>query len=522
MKINVFALVTFFSPILLSAQCIKGDCFNHYSTFKFPNGNIYTGDFENGLASGLGDLQYKNGNRYSGQWEAGKFNGSGILSKSNGYYEGQFKDGKFNGQGEFHFNNGDIYIGTWKNNRQHGYGTIYEISGTIFEGSFYEGKIHGTGVITQPNGRIVHGIWNFGSMVKKDEYDFLNHPDIDRNCNSILCDSGKGTFQYRNGDTYKGEFSGGRPKGLGKLEYKNGDTYIGGFENDLPHGKGKLSYVLGGEISGEFFKGNLIKEDRSLDIKPQDSNNIIREEDINIYAVIIGISDYPRTSIDLIFSDDDANRLYNHLRSPEGGALRKSQIRKLTNQEATKQNILAACKEMFLKADENDLVIFYYSGHGLRNGFIPYDLSGDNQIVYHRELSDIFNASNAKQKVIIADACHAGSLGYLTEKGLNAPQEDLSPSFYQKLYETEEGYAFILSSKSREVSYEHDGLRAGVFSHFLINGLKGKANFNNDDLINISELFKYTKMNVHKFTEGKQTPIIFGKIDGQMPLSAIK
>lgn len=522
MKMNVFALVTFFSPIILSAQCLKGDCLNHYSTFKFPDGSVYTGTFSKGEPKGLGTLLYQNGDLYQGNWESGDFNGYGKLTKSNGFYEGNFVNGQFNGVGEFHFTNGDLYSGEWKNNRQHGQGIIYKSSGAKFEGSFFEGKIHGKGLITRADGQEISGIWKMGSLLKKDEYDFLHDPEIDRNCNSIVCMSGYGTYNYKNGDVYQGQFFEGRPKGLGRVDYKNGDVYIGGFENDMPHGKGKMNYAHGGVIAGEYFRGSMIKEELDKDIRPQDANAPAKKEDVSIYAVIIGISDYPMTSRDLAFSDDDANRLYFHLRSPEGGALPQSQIRKLVDKEATKENILKVSEEIFSKADDNDLVIFYYSGHGLRNGFIPYDSHNDNTVVYHEELSTIFNKSKAKQKVVIADACHAGGLGYLTEKGVSSPLEDLSPSFYQKLYDTDEGYAFILSSKSRELSYEHDGLRSGVFSHFLIKGLKGKANDNGDDLINIAELFKYTKTNVYKFTDGKQTPIIFGKIDGKMPLSMIK
>lgn len=521
MKRNVFALVTFFLPIFLSAQCIKGDCYNHFSTFKYLNGSIYSGHFKGGLPAGEGSLEYKNGDKYIGTWEKGVFSGQGKLFKDNGHYEGSFKMGNFNGLGAFYFKSGDLYIGHWKNNQQHGEGIIYKPDGAKFEGSFVEGRIHGNGIITRANGSIVKGTWEFGSMVNKDRTAFLEDPQIDRNCNSQECIQGNGTYTYKDGSMYKGQFFNGRPKGIGQVNYNNGDEYIGGFEHDVPHGKGELNYAQGGRISGEFFRGNLIKEDKIHDIRPQDSEQTIQKEQVDIYAVIIGISDYPQNSQDLVYSDDDARRLYFHLRSPEGGALRKSQIRLLVNQEATKNNILKASEEIFAKADDNDLVIFYYSGHGLRNGFIPYDLNNKNTIVYHTELSAIFNNSKAKQKVIIADACHAGGLGYLTEKGISSPQEDLAPSFYQKLYETNEGYAFILSSKSRELSFEHDGLRAGVFSHFLIDGLKGSANTNSDDIINISELFKYTKINVQKFTGGKQTPIIFGKIDGQMPLSGL-
>ena len=93
MKRNVFALVTFFLPISLSAQCIKGDCYNHFSTFKYPNGSIYSGHFKGGLPTGEGSLEYKNGDKYIGTWEKGVFSGQGKLFKDNGHYEGSFKMG---------------------------------------------------------------------------------------------------------------------------------------------------------------------------------------------------------------------------------------------------------------------------------------------------------------------------------------------------------------------------------------------------------------------------------------------
>jgi len=68
-----------------------------------------------------------------------------------------------------------------------------------------------------------------------------------------------------------------------------------------------------------------------------------------------------------------------------------------------------------------------------------------------------------------------------------AQQQQLISTFYEQLAQAEGGTALFLSSKSEEeeTSLESSGLRQGVFSHFLIRGLKGEADADNDRLVTI-------------------------------------
>jgi hypothetical protein len=65
-------------------------------------------------------------------------------------------------------------------------------------------------------------------------------------------------------------------------------------------------------------------------------------------------------------------------------------------------------------------------------------------------------------------------------------------------------------------------LRQGVFSHFLIRGLKGEADANHDKKVTIQELFDYVYNNVRSFTGNLQSPIIRGDYDHSMIISAIE
>ena len=94
--------------------------------------------------------------------------------------------------------------------------------------------------------------------------------------------------------------------------------------------------------------------------------------------------------------------------------------------------------------------------------------------------------------------------------------------YYETLAQSEPGTALIMSSKSDETSLESSGLRQGVFSHFLIRGLKGEADLDRDQVISVSELFGYIHENVTSYTGLRQSPVIKGDYDKRMTVSVIR
>jgi len=182
--------------------------------------------------------------------------------------------------------------------------------------------------------------------------------------------------------------------------------------------------------------------------------------------------------------------MYAFLKSPEGGALPYNQIRILVDEDATKSMIVSAMENVFKQAHTNDLILFFFSGHGVANAFLPFDFNGATNVLYHPEMIRIFNKSRAKHKVCIADACYAGSL--MTpkkgEKGVNSNSID---QYYESLIRSKGGAAIMLSSADNEKSIEYPMKRQGIFSYYLIKGLKGAADNNGDKIITIKELFLF-------------------------------
>jgi hypothetical protein len=95
-----------------------------------------------------------------------------------------------------------------------------------------------------------------------------------------------------------------------------------------------------------------------------------------VWAVVCGVATYDHMPV-LRYTDDDAlPGFYAFLKSPEGGALPDQQIRALIDEDATHENILENIDQIFGMAGPDDLVVFYFSGHGLNGSFLPIDFDG--------------------------------------------------------------------------------------------------------------------------------------------------
>lgn len=478
------------------AQCISGDCETGQGVLKFQSGTVYIGEFSGGEFEGTGILISANGDRYFGKWENDMRNGYGklVIANESERYEGEFKDNKFEGYGTFHFSDEAIYSGMWVSSTMHGPGRYQSGSGDITE-----------------------GLWKNGSLASKQDISGLMKGKIKklRDCNSVNCPSGIGIFNYPDGSKWEGVMKKGKPDQLGVCYYSNGDVYMGEWADDRPQGYGVFYYNDGKQIETFWENGKVTQpvseksEERPV-IKSKSNN------EVKIYSVIIGISRYPDLPL-LKYTDDDAYLLYAFLKSPEGGAVPDNQIRILIDEAANRENILKTLKTTFAEADDNDVILLYFAGHGINGYYLPFDSDGYKNRISYDELKRILESSQAKHKLCIADACYSGSL--LAQRSAFGESLDL---FYSTFEKTKGGTAFLLSSKQEETSLESSGMRQGIFSHYLIEGLKGASDVNHDKIITIKELYNYVRNNVRKTTSSAQNPVIAGNYDDNMPVGVIR
>ena len=545
--LSIVMVLLFWSIQVIQAQCVKGNCKNGRGTYVYASGAKYKGQFRDGKIHGDGVLYFSNGNKYIGRWENQYRQGKGKLIFSNGdVYKGNFNKSRFSGKGTMEFKDGDKYVGNWKNDRQDGEGVYHYSNGDRYEGTFDAGKLSGQGqmfykdgakyvgswknnykdgqgIYYKPDGSKLDGLWVSGKFAndkveaESAEEETIVLKDELRDCNKLVCRNGIGVYTYGDGTKWIGEFKDGYPAGQGTCYYANGDKYVGGWERHAPHTEGIMYYSQGRVLGAVWEYGNPILElDAEDDMIAQEHVAVDNDDKVKIWAVVVGVARYAHMPV-LKYTDDDAYHIYAFLKSPEGGALPDEQIKVLIDDDATRSNIIRSMRQVLGQADENDVVLLYFSGHGLPGSFLPVDFDGFNNKLQHEDLKELFKESKAKHKICLADACHSGSL-----MAMRAPLDGTLRKYYEAFEESDGGTALLLSSKGDEYSLEDKGLRQGIFSHFLIRGLKGEADDDKNKIVTISELYNFVYANVRRYTGNAQTPTISGQYDHKMPVSVIR
>lgn len=511
----------------LYSQCLSGNCNDGRGHYRFDKGVVYKGQFKDGRPYGKGKLSTPS-YTYMGDFKNGVKEGEGKLTyKKSKYYIGQFHNDLFHGKGKFQFANGDVYKGEWRKGKKNGKGNYIFSNLDSYEGEFANGQINGKGTLITKAGEIKEGTWSNGQLVLTDanpssQFDDNNSvPAITghelKDCSKQYCDDTIGKYLYKDGSIYIGEFVDGQPTGEGTCNYANGSTYTGGWKNHGPHGEGLMTFDSGRKFNGVWNYGTPTRQKKvpkqSHKEDYQIAKNKVYDEEVKIFAFISGIASYSHMP-SLKYTDDDAYQVYAFLKSPAGGAIPDNRISLLIDDAATKDNILNELKMLSRRADSNDVILVYLSGHGLQGSYIPSDFDGFNNNLPYDELLSIIDNSEAKHKLCIADACHSGSMYAargITFQGLE--------SYYNQFDKVSSSTAFLTSSKSEEVSLEYSGLRQGVFSHFLIDGLKGNADSDGNGMVTLGELYPFIFTQVQTYTGGAQSPTLSGNYNTDMPVS---
>jgi len=539
------------------AQCITGNCIDGSGVMYYPSSSSrYVGEFKSGRREGFGFLYLPNDGNYMGYWKNNRYEGEGIRLMGDGKIEqGIWKEGQltkpmanlnlrldgnaikfkpgcisgncFEGNGIKLYPDGMIYLGDFKNGNRNGFGKVYNPDKSIYEGRWVNNKMDGSGMFIDDRGVKKTGVWKENTYISSGTNPGAvpvlasKNPLRQTGCISGDCINGYGTYVYMDGSRYIGPFKDSLSHGQGVAIYQHKDgtssRYEGMFEKGNAQGRGTYTYADGRKKIGFWKEGKPVQTLESEIANPT-SQPSLAGPGIKIWSVIIGVASY-KDMPTLRFTDDDAYRIYAFLKSPEGGAVADEQIKLLIDEAATRQNILNAMREVFYKAGPNDFVLLYFSGHGLPGAFLPIDYNGIDNKIFHQEINDMLKKSPAKYKLCIADACHSGSM--LAARSVQSTQNTIV-GFYNQLAQAQAGTALIMSSKSEETSLEASGLRQGVFSHFLIRGLKGEADSNRDKKVTIQELFDFVYSNVRSFTGNLQSPIIRGDYDHSMIVSAVE
>lgn len=237
----------------------------------------------------------------------------------------------------------------------------------------------------------------------------------------------------------------------------------------------------------------------------------------NGYSLIIGIANYPKVRKLPQTVLKDAQDVHSLLVSSTHCGYLTENVRLLSDDQATANGIRDGLHWLGGSAGSGDTVLIFFSGHGGRvesgpqagNYLIPYDCEPANlseTAISGEELTDLLRDIQAQRLLVLFDSCYSGGTG--ETKGLSPEQTDfksgLAEGYYERLAQGT-GRVIMASSRFDEVSLVLNGMDNSLFTHYLLEALRGDARTRGDGLIRVFDVFDYVSEEVP--ARGLQHPI---------------
>jgi FtsH-binding integral membrane protein len=241
------------------------------------------------------------------------------------------------------------------------------------------------------------------------------------------------------------------------------------------------------------------------------------------YALIIGNNKYNDPKLaQLKTPAADSQALAKVLDDKTIGSF--DEVTPLINQTETR--IRRAISTFLTNKKPDDLVLLYFSGHGvLDDRGRLYLALRDTQVDLLKATSipssfvaDEMDSCRSKRQILILDCCHSGAFG----RGTKGEQKAITETTFEG---SGFGRVVLTASDSTQYALEGDQIikqtELSLFTHFLLEGLKtGEADVNNDGNVSLDEWYDYTYGKVisetprqvpHKWSYNQQGDLIIAK-----------
>ncbi|GEM_PF-5466991 len=227
------------------------------------------------------------------------------------------------------------------------------------------------------------------------------------------------------------------------------------------------------------------------------------------YALVIGVNEYQYITPSLQFSVVDAKKIVNYLENQAGF----DEIIMLSDRQAIKAKIQEMMEHYYpQKLTPKDRLLFYYSGHAttrkLRHdkeqGYLLLSGTQTNNF-YHEVISmdDIRKWSDAlvaKDVLFVLDCCFSGLAGVEEREDISNKFPPINTQaglevFIQSLSSASSRYLLAAGTES-EKSFGSAEWNGGLFTAAILTGLNGEADWWNDKIITVHELYAFLRKNV--------------------------
>ncbi len=225
-------------------------------------------------------------------------------------------------------------------------------------------------------------------------------------------------------------------------------------------------------------------------------------------ALLIGVSEYGAGIPPLLSALNDVQAMERVLQNPNLGNF--AQVERLLNPDSVAMRI--AIQKLFKNAGKEDLLLFFFSGHGITNDDDHLYLATRNTAKDNFEATAVdanfiqtqSKSCYSKRQVLILDACYSGafangwhtkSIGVDIKKQLGA-----------------EGRVVLTSSGATQTSFAQEGATLSLYTQYLVEGIEtGAADTDNDGNIHVQELHTYAKAKVQAVKPNMTPDIILDK-----------
>lgn len=255
----------------------------------------------------------------------------------------------------------------------------------------------------------------------------------------------------------------------------------------------------------------------------------------DLYLISLAVTEYEQSQYNLRYTINDGDGFINLFKNSK--SFNKIHIYSLHNKTCTRDNFLSL-KETLLQSNIDDHVYIHIAGHGLLDDnldfyFATVDINFDNPSekgLKYDEIEGLLDGIPARNKLLLMDACHSGEVDksdfalnetdgqdtrgvvMFTNKNDKKPKTGLTNSYelMRLLFaDLRKGTGTVVISAASGSGYalENENIENGIFTYSLIKGVKkGKADFNKDKNVSVSELRNYIFDSVKELSKGKQQP----------------
>ncbi len=242
----------------------------------------------------------------------------------------------------------------------------------------------------------------------------------------------------------------------------------------------------------------------------------IPEKKPELFVLSIGNNNFANPSYNLKMAIKDSKDLSEIIKKVASPLYEKINIRALT--DTNKASIIEVITSISSQMNPEDIFIFFAATHGRAEDDLYYlytsDFNGDirnpKNYISSIEIMELSKKIPALKQVFVLDTCQSGGIETIVSGLYDARISVLAKSLGMHI--------FAGTKTFQEAQDDYKG--NGLFTHFVLNGLKGEADENHNKDVTVFEMNPYLTKTVKEASHGSQEPFIRNFGD-DLPISKV-